>query len=80
MKRDELKMLTNKQTNFNNKKKVRIIMNEKEMKEVVDKYNKIKARERRQWTKTRIMIAKAKAAGITVSEAEIDEFIKKHSK
>lgn len=55
-------------------------MNEAKMNEIVEKYNKIKDRERRQWTKTRILVQKAKLAGITVSESEIDEFIKKNQK
>jgi hypothetical protein len=55
-------------------------LSEKQINEMVVKFNKIKDRERRQWTKDRLFIQKAKVAGIVVSDKEIDEYILAHKK
>ena len=55
-------------------------LSDKQIQEMVQKFNKIKDRERRQWTKDRLFIQKAKAAGLTVSDKEIDEYILAHKK
>ena len=46
-------------------------------KEDAKKYRELKAKEKRYWTKQKLMLKKASAAGITVTEAEIDAEIKK---
>jgi hypothetical protein len=51
-------------------------MNEKELREY---YEKVKNREHRYQVKTRLLLQKAVAAGITVTEAEIDAAIKARS-
>ena len=55
-------------------------LTEKQINEMVVKFNKIKDRERRQWTKDRLFIQKAKAANIVVTDKEIDEYILSHKK
>ena len=45
---------------------------EQEALDLITKKKKRKDRERRNWTKQRVFIKKAKAAGITVSDEEID--------
>ena len=44
------------------------------------KYDAQKVKERRYWVKQAIMLQKAQAAGIRVTEAEIDDYIKDHNR
>ena len=44
--------------------------------EKVARYDAQKAKEKRYWVKQAIMLKKAQAAGIKVTEAEIDDYIK----
>ena len=44
--------------------------------EKAERYDRIKRAERRSWAKQALMLAKAKEAGITVTDAEIDEYMK----
>ena len=55
-------------------------MAKKTEKELREFYENVQKRQRRQTAKSLILMRKAKEAGITVSESEIDEYIKKHSK
>ena len=41
-------------------------------KEAASKYMALKAKEKRYWVKQQLMLEKARAKGITVTEAEID--------
>lgn len=45
-------------------------------KEAAAKYMALKDKERRYWAKQQILLNKAKAQGITVTEAEIDAHLK----
>ena len=57
-------------------------MNKDEMAELEllrEKNAKLEARTKRGWVKQLLFAQKARAAGITVSESEIDEYVKKRS-
>ena len=46
-----------------------------ELEELRSYKSKVKDRQRRQWVKNSLYVKKAKEAGLTVSEKEIDEYI-----
>jgi hypothetical protein len=48
----------------------------KTQKELQEYYDKVKAREHRYQIKVKLLLRKAKEAGITVSEKEIDDAVK----
>lgn len=47
-------------------------------KEMIESYKKQKDRERRMWVKNSLYVKKAKLAGLTVTEKEVDEYIKEN--
>jgi hypothetical protein len=54
-------------------------MAKKTEKELREFYENVQKRQRRQTAKSLILMRKAREAGITVTEAEIDAYIKAHS-
>jgi hypothetical protein len=49
-----------------------------EQKKLIEVGQKTKDQQRRQTAKTRILVRKAREAGITVTDDEVDEFIRKN--